>query len=177
MANITGTVFSRPVFGRDKPGDQQKAAAGFTQIFTSMMAGQMRRAMVGADKGVMGTSGGASGEIYGALMDQALGKTLAGSRAMARMRATIGRSLSRSARATGGAGSRTYPYSAIVRAQNVAQLQSALDSATPGSRMSPAMSRFGSIVATADVDRGPILAPPMPSSTASFLPPPSDLKD
>src|SRR5574337_1255373 len=110
MANITGTVFTRPVYGRDKAAGQQKAATGFTQIFTSMLAGQMRRAMVGPDKGAMGTSSGASGEIYGALLDQALGKTLANSGAMARMRAMIGRSLSRSAHGVGSAGSREYPY-------------------------------------------------------------------
>ena len=65
--------------------NQKAAAAGFAQIFTTMLAKQMRESMVGQENGPMGIAGGATGDIYGSFLDQAMGKALANSKSMSRL--------------------------------------------------------------------------------------------
>ena len=62
--------------------NQKAAAAGFAQIFTTMLAKQMHESMVGEENGPMGIGGGASGDIYGALPRSGDGKALATSKSM-----------------------------------------------------------------------------------------------
>jgi len=169
VTGIVSGVFARPVFGADKGAvDRQKAATGFTQIFTSMVAKQMRQALTGTGKGPLGTAGGASGEIYGAFFDQALGKTLAGSRAMAPMRKMVARSLK-------GPGARESALAKEVRANSAGDLHTVIDTLSGTSRAAPFLPQPETVelqfVQPGD-NRGPQLLPPAPSSMAPLLPPP-----
>lgn len=175
MPGIVNGVFTRPVTGANKASDRQQAALGFTQIFTSMLAKQMRQAMVGSDKGPLGTAGGASGEIYGAFFDQALGKTLAGSRAMAPMRRMVARSLERPSAKASKLAKATYTAGPIVHANSAGDLHNVMDtiSGTSGA------ARFLPHAETVDLqsvqsgdNRGPQVLPPAPSLMAPLLPPP-----
>jgi hypothetical protein len=63
MSTSVPGIFTQSVFsGVAKRATTQKAAAaGFAQIFTTMLAHQMHQSMVGDDVGPMGIGGGASG--------------------------------------------------------------------------------------------------------------------
>ena len=92
MSISTPGVFTHSVFsGATRQTNQKAAAMGFAQIFTTMLAKQMRQSMVGAENGPMGIGGGATGDIYGAFIDQAMGKTLASSKSMAGLTRMISR--------------------------------------------------------------------------------------
>jgi Rod binding domain-containing protein len=176
VAGIVSGVFTRPVFGPDKgAADRQKAATGFTQIFTSMVAKQMRQALTGSNKGPLGTSGGASGEIYGAFFDQALGKTLAGSRAMAPMRKMVARSLGRPSAKESALAKETYPQGAVVRANSAGDLLNVIDTVSGTSGVARLLRQSETVelqsVQPGD-NRGPQLLPPAPSQMAPLLPPP-----
>jgi len=165
IASIPG-VFSREVFNGTAPQTKQKvAAAGFSQIFTTMLAKQMRQSMVGEDNGPMGISGGATGDIYGAFLDQAMGKALANSKSMSRFNNTIqrelsGHSSSSSTSATSNSGALELVRNA--RMQNTSSLVGTIE--TKG-LVSP---NYTGVTAPGDA-HGPVLLPPSPSTAAPLL--------
>jgi hypothetical protein len=163
---FTQSVFSPAI----KPTKQKEAAMGFAQIFTTMLAKQMRESMVGDDKGPMGIGGGATGDIYGAFIDQAMGKALAGSKSMNQLTKMINRELSGPRHpidaSSGEPGS--IDKIAFVRDPRSAALVSTPE--TSGT-LSP---NYTGVTMPAD-KLGPILLPPTPSLTAPvLLPPPSE---
>ena len=87
-------IFSVPIFGGPKETQKNQAATGFTQVFASMLAQQMREALAGEDKGPLGTGGGTTGDIYGSFLDQAMGRALANSPALKPLNRAIERELS-----------------------------------------------------------------------------------
>ncbi len=167
-------VFSHSVFsgGATRPTNQKAAAAGFAQIFTTMLAKQMHQSMVGADTGPMGIGGGASGDIYGSLLDQALGKTLAKSKSMSGFTKIISREMSG-------------PRHPIASA-----FKDSLIKVSATGPSSPIMGRIASGIETVmerssqfatgggfhSDSRGPVLLPPAPDSMAPLLQPPSPLE-
>jgi hypothetical protein len=163
ISSIPG-VFGRSMFNSSIPQTKQKvAAAGFSQIFTTMLAKQMRQSMVGEDNGPMGISGGATGDIYGAFLDQAMGKALANSKSMSRFNRTIERELS---------GPRGSKAGALQLARSAQQQSGSLVSTleTKGA-VSPI---YTGVTMPADT-QGPMLLPPSPSATAPLLlTPPSE---
>jgi Rod binding domain-containing protein len=62
--------------GGSEKAKRSNEATGFSQIFTTMLVNKMREAM-GSGKGPLGTGGGASGNVYGAFFDQAMGSARA----------------------------------------------------------------------------------------------------
>ena len=166
ISSVSG-VFGHEVFSGTTPQTKQKAAAaGFSQIFTTMLAKQMRESMVGQDNGPMGISGGATGDIYGAFLDQAMGKALANSKSMSRFNKMIDRELSGHSRSasTASAGSKVDPLllARNARIQNAASLVSTIE--TNGA-VSPS---YTGVTMPADA-HGPVLLPPSPSITAPVL--------
>jgi len=165
-------VFNRGVFSAATPQTNQKAAAaGFAQIFTTMLAKQMRQSMVGADNGPMGIGGGATGDIYGAFLDQAMGKALASSKSMRDLNKMIDRGLSGPRRPvsseTGGSKPQTLELARTSRAPKVSQM----GTVERNGAVSPI---YTGVTMPADA-HGPILLPPSPSSAAPLLlPPPSE---
>ena len=168
MSVSTPGVFTHSVFsGATGQTNQKAASAGFAQIFTTMLAKQMRTSMVGSQNGPMGIGGGATGDIYGAFIDQAMGKALASSKSMKQFTKMIDRELSGPRHSVSSA---SQP-NAIELARNAplgsASLVSALET-------SGAQSPIYTGVTMPTDARGPILLPPGPSATASvLLPPPS----
>jgi Rod binding domain-containing protein len=166
-------IFGHSAFsGTVKKTDQKAAAAGFAQIFTTMLATQMRQSMVGEDNGPMGTSGGASGDIYGSLLDQALGKTLAKSKSMQGLTKMINRQLS---------GARNPVASALKNSLiKMDDTRGTLPEAGRlGSGIATVMERssqFGTPGTLGSDARGPILLPPAPTEMAPLLQPPSPLE-
>ncbi|HVN27733.1 MAG TPA: rod-binding protein [Candidatus Binataceae bacterium] len=165
----TAGVFSREVFSGTVPQTKQKAAAaGFAQIFTTMLAKEMRQSMVGEDNGPMGISGGATGDIYGAFLDQAMGKALANSKSMSRFRHAIDREI-------GGphqpGSSPKITSLALARSTGLSG-SSGVSSAATTNAVSP---NYTGVTMPTDA-HGPMLLPPSPSSTAPVLltPPPSE---
>ncbi len=163
-------VFTRSVFsGATQQTNQKAAAAGFAQIFTTMLAKQMRQSMVGPENGPMGTSGGATGDIYGSFIDQAMGKALAKSKSMNQLNKMISGELSGSRKSAGPNGSKP---GALELARYTRPGSAALVS-TPETtgRLSP---NYTAVTMPVDA-RGPVLLPPSPSATAPvLLPPPSE---
>jgi hypothetical protein len=160
-------VFTGSLFKATTPKTKQTAAAaGFAQIFTTMLAKQMRTSMVGDENGPMGIGGGATGDIYGSFIDEAMGKALAGSNSMSQLTKMINRELSG-------------PRHPITNAANATSLvrDARLTSTALVSRgeMSGAPSPiYTGVTMPADM-RGPILLPPTPSLTAPvLLRPPSE---
>ena len=171
-------VFSRPVIATDSDkAKRAKAAQGFGAIFTSMVAAEMRRAMVGEDKGPMGTSGGASGDIYGAMFDQAMGTALAKSPSMQRFNAAIERQL-------GGPSGRdidakqlsSLETDSITRSVAVRDMSEVVHVPHHVRDASVEASHIASDTLMPADSRGPLLLPPLPSSVAPNLPPPSSLE-
>jgi Rod binding domain-containing protein len=158
-------IFSRSVFsgGAIRQTNQKAAAAGFSQIFTTMLAKQMRESTVGTDKGPMGIGGGATGDIYGSFIDQAMGKALANSKSMSQLNKMIERQLV-DPRHPGNAASKASPSS-----QNQFVRNAVLGAAS--SSLSPI---YTGVTMTNDA-RGPLLLPPAPASSAPvLLTPPSE---
>jgi len=167
-------VFAHSVFsgGATRPTSQKAAAAGFAQIFTTMLAKQMHQSMVGEDSGPMGISGGASGDIYGSMLDQALGKTLAKSKSMAGLTKMISRQMSGPRHPVASA----FKDSLIkVAAMEPPSLETGRLTGGIATAMEHA-SRFGTGGEFPSDARGPILLPPAPSAMAPLLQPPSPLE-
>jgi Rod binding domain-containing protein len=172
-ASVPG-VFAHSVFSgaATRQTSQKAAAAGFAQIFTTMLAKQMHQSMVGEDSGPMGISGGASGDIYGSLLDQALGKTLAKSKSMAGLTKMINRQLSGPRHPIASAFKDSLIKVAATEPARVATGRLASGIATVMERAS----QFGTAGSTGTDARGPVLLPPAPSSVAPLLQPPSPLE-
>lgn len=172
MSVSNAGVFTPSVFKGTTPQTNQKAAAaGFAQIFTTMLAKQMRESMVGPENGPMGIGGGATGDIYGAFLDQAMGKALATSKSMSQLNKMIDRELSGPrhpvSSTKGTSGLNPLELARNARLQSAAQLgTNATTSAVSPIYTGTAMPADG---------HGPILLPPSPSVTAPvLLPPPSE---
>jgi len=166
-------IFTRSVFsgGATRQTSQKAAAAGFAQIFTTMLAHQMHQSMVGADNGPMGIGGGASGDIYGGLLDQALGKALAKSKSMAGLTRIISRGLQ---------GAR-HPIASAFKDSLIKT-----DAADPARKMGHPTNGIATLMehvtepgkdsGLGSDARGPILLPPAPTGVAPLLQPPSPLE-
>jgi Rod binding domain-containing protein len=173
-ASVPG-VFSQSIFsgGATRPTNQKAAAAGFAQIFTTMLAKQMHQSMVGEDTGPMGIGGGASGDIYGSLLDQALGKTLAKSKSMAGLTKMISRQLS---------GPR-HPIASAFK-DSLIKVAASEPSRAASGRLADGIetvmersSQFGTGGVFGSDSRGPVLLPPAPAGgVAPLLQPPSPLE-
>jgi Rod binding domain-containing protein len=172
-ASVPG-IFSHSVFsgGATRPTSQKAAAAGFAQIFTTMLARQMHQSTVGEDSGPMGISGGASGDIYGSLLDQALGKTLAKSKSMAGLTKMINRQLS---------GPR-HPIASAFK-DSLIKLAASTPTRPETGRLADGIatvmersSQFGTGGAFRSDSRGPVLLPPAPTAVAPLLQAPSPLE-
>jgi hypothetical protein len=171
-ASVPG-VFSHSVFsGATRQTTQKAAAAGFAQIFTTMLAKQMHQSMVGEDTGPMGISGGASGDIYGSLLDQALGKTLAKSKSMAGLTRMIDRQMSGPRHPVASAFKDSLTKVAAMDPSRPAPGQLGSGIATGIERSS----QFGTGGAFRSDARGPVLLPPAPATMAPLLQPPSPLE-
>lgn len=164
---FTGSVFK----GTAAQTKQTAAAAGFAQIFTTMLAKQMRTSMVGPENGPMGIGGGATGDIYGAFLDQAMGKALANSKSMSQLNKIINRELS-GPRDRGNSSIGTTKPGALELARAArAEGASLVGTAATTGLMSP---NYTGVAMPADA-HGPILLPPSPSVSAPvLLPPPSE---
>jgi Rod binding domain-containing protein len=168
-------VFSQSVFSGSatRQTNQKAAAAGFAQIFTTMLAKQMHQSMVGEDSGPMGISGGASGDIYGSLLDGALGKTLAKSKSMAGLTKMISRQLS---------GPR-HPIASAFK-DSLIKIAASAPTRSETGRLADGIatvmersSQFGTGGVFGTDSRGPILLPPAPAGgVAPLLQPPSPLE-
>jgi Rod binding domain-containing protein len=162
VSSIPG-VFGRAVFAGAVPQTKQKvAAAGFAQIFTTMLAKQMRQSTVGEDNGPMGIAGGATGDIYGSFLDDAMGKALAGSKSMRRLNQMIDNSLSKSNHTATSTSAKSeglqLARNAILQNRSNSALEST-DSVSP---------LYTGVTMPADA-RGPILLPPSPPAAAPLL--------
>ena len=173
-ASVAG-IFGHSVFsgGATQPTTKTAAAAGFAQIFTTMLAKQMHQSMVGEDSGPMGISGGASGDIYGSMLDGALGKELAKSKSMAGLRKMVDREL---------AGPR-HPIASAFKDALIKPAEAATASTgmgQPVSRIATAAghsSQFETAPGLRSDARGPLLLPPSPNGVvAPLLQPPSPLE-
>jgi|ERR1700722_1561600 Rod binding domain-containing protein len=165
MAISNPGIFTQSVFsgGMVKQTDQKAAAAGFSQIFTTMLAKQMRESMVGQDAGPMGIGGGATGDIYGSFIDGAMGKALANSKSMSQLNKMVSREL-------GGARHGAAKSGLSTERQVVSSLGSASTRAASAS-----MSQNYTGVTNATDSKGPLLLPPAAEPSASdLLPPPSE---
>jgi Rod binding domain-containing protein len=172
-ASVPG-VFSHSVFsgGATRQTNQKAAASGFAQIFTTMLARQMHQSMLGNDAGPMGIGGGSSGEIYGSMLDQALGKALAKSKSMSGLTKMINRGLS---------GPRHPIASAfkdsLIKAQPTTSTRSESGRIANGiATVMERVSHFGSATVSGSDARGPVLLPPAPTEVAPRLQPPSALE-
>ncbi len=177
MANIVQGIFTRPMFSGDQSAQQKQAAQGLSQVFATILARQMRQSMVGADQGPLGLEGGASGNIYGAFMDDAMGKLLAASPAMKALNQSLERELA-------GPRHTAIPLSDSGRAHQLEGIDRTLftaairdEAAVPlGDTVAPRVSQPEALLETSDDGRGPRLLPPLPNSLAPDLPQPFPLK-
>ncbi len=178
MPIFANDIFSRPMIGSENTKtNRSKAAQGFTQVFTTMMASEMRKA-AGGDQGPLGTAGGTSGNIYGSFFDQTMGATLAHSKAMKPLSEIIERGMSAPthpiASALGGPGShrRSSVASGIVPASYETITPATPKVFAPGTALSP----LGTELNLGSDSRGPVLMPPSPTAMAPVLPPPNPVK-
>ncbi len=174
MSSSVPGIFSQSVFsgGAKRQTNQKAAAAGFAQIFTTMLAKQMHQSMVGEDTGPMGIGGGASGDIYGSLLDEALGKTLAKSKSMAGLTNLIDRQMSAPRHPIASALKNSLVKIAATDPARLTSGQLGRGIATGIERSS----QFGTGGAFRTDARGPILLPPAPAGVAPLLQPPSPLE-
>ena len=171
MSLFNSGVFSRGVFsGAIRQTSQKTAAAGFAQIFTTMVAKQMRESMVGADHGPMGIGGGATGDIYGAFIDEAMGKALAGSRSMKQLTGMIDRELSGPRHPTSAALKKVSTDAIALVSSALSKGISGLSGQATPNEVSPI---YTGVTLTSD-KRGPVLLPPTPPTASVLLPPPSE---
>ena len=169
MSTIANTLFKQPLVGApERKSDARAAAQGFAQIFGSMVAKGMRSAFIGEDSGAGGLGGGsdAGGDIYSAMFDEAIGKSLANSPAMKPLNKMLLRE------ATGHGASAPAPQK--VQASLLRASVSGLTETASGHVGSAATS--GNSILPVSNDRGPVLLPPEPASMAPVLPPPSLLE-
>jgi Rod binding domain-containing protein len=167
-------IFSQSVFSGSatRQTSQKVAAAGFAQIFTTMLAKQMHQSMLGEDSGPMGTEGGSSGDIYGSLLDQALGKTLAKSKSMKGLTAMISRGLK----------DPSHPIASSFKDSLIKMDQTTTTTPISGhakSGIETVMvhpSQIGTMRGMRIDARGPVLLPPAPTDMAPLLQPPSTLE-
>jgi Rod binding domain-containing protein len=170
MSTIASTIFKQPLIGApDRKSDARAAAQGFAEIFGSMVAKGMRSAFVGDDGGLGGTGDGGS-DIYSAMFDQAIGKSLANSPAMKPLNKLLLRE------ATGHGAAASAPHTTQVSmltsgASGLKETASGYSSNAATAAISP-----GNSILPANNDRGPVLLPPEPASMAPVLPPPSLLE-
>lgn len=162
MTKLDNAVFNRPVFGSAKAANKApawRAAEGLGTIFAAMLAREMRRALAQDGKGLTGTGSAADAGLYGVFFDQAMGKALDQSAAMAPFNALIERSI---ANLPGTEPSGTTPTRAA----------GATSDAPKQSQESAArvMDGIGSVVHDS---LGPVLLPPQSSYMAPILPPPT----
>lgn len=175
MSNVVKGIFGSAIFG-DKNLQRRNAAEGLSQTFATILSRQMRQSMVGADAGPMGIAGGATGDIYGSFMDDAMGKLLARSPAMKSLNAALERDLGGAHNsAAPGLNGKTQLIEKIDRAVLASATPAELSVPFLGRSETPSMSQFRTTTAQAD-NRGPLLLPPAASSMAPDLPPPSRLK-
>jgi len=169
MTTIASPVFSQQLFATTTRGQTDKAAVqGFSQIFASMLSAELRRGAMGSDSGMMGTGGGATGDIYGAFFDQAISKVLARSPAMKPLNDMVDRELRGSANQKSARG---------FEATTLASRPGAINAqAEPAGYTVPAPGSPGSAVPAGDA-RGPLLLPPAPTMFAPILPPPTTLTE
>jgi hypothetical protein len=173
------SIFANGIFNRATAGGGTEkakragAASGFSQIFTTMLVNKMREAM-GSDKGPLGTGGGASGNIYGAFFDQAMGSALAHSKAMMPLNKVIERGLAGPRHpisgAVGGPVNRTSRSSSEGGIEKVSFRSSPADTALFSS--GTLASRPAADEALPSDARGPVMLPPAPRAMAPVLPPP-----
>ena len=172
-ASVPG-IFGHSAFSgtATRQTNQKAAAAGFAQIFTTMLAHEMHHSMLGDDAGPMGTSGGASGDIYGSLLDQALGTALAKSKSMSGLTKMINRGLS----------SPRHPIASafkdsLIKAQPSAPARSETGRIASGIKtVMERVSHFGTAAVSRSDARGPVLLPPAPTQMAPRLQPPTALE-
>jgi len=176
MTTVFSSVFNQQLFATPSRHTTDKAAAveGFSQIFASMLSKGLRQGALGTDSGMMGTQGGATGDIYGGLFDQAISKVLSRSPAMKPLNDMVSREL--------GAASKEKPAPGIksatsrrVAAKSVIEPISYTEAGSPVAS-APVISG-GAVNPTATDDRGPLLLPPPPSAFGPVLPPPTTLTE
>jgi len=176
MSNVVQGLFNRAVFGAQDL-QRRNAAQGLSQTFATILSRQMRQSMVGADTGPMGIAGGATGDIYGSFMDDAMGKLLARSPAMKSLNAALEREL-------GGAHNSAAPRGLDGKSRLIEKLDRAVLASAEPAELSvpfsspaetPAVSEFRTAAIARADDRGPLLLPPAPAEMAPDLPPPSKL--
>jgi len=169
MSVSTPGIFVRSVFGgATRQTSQKAAAAGFAQIFTTMVAKQMRESMVGSQHGPMGLGGGATGDIYGAFIDQALGKALAGSKSMGGLTKMIDRELSGPRHLAGVSSNGSGPEQIASSPRPIVQ------SSTTAGVTNTVLPEYTGVTRPND-RRGPLLLPPTPELSAPvLLTPPSE---
>lgn len=177
MATEINGIFDRSLFGVSRNGraDKQSATQGFSQIFATLIAKQMREAFQGKDNGPMGTGGGATGDIYGAFLDEAMGNALARSPAFSQINSMIEREL-------GGPGHTADPtrrepsIKGTARGGNPPETlnMASIDELFGRVPAAPitALPVHASEIDLPSDERGPVLLPPGPSATAPILPPP-----
>jgi Rod binding domain-containing protein len=179
MASIVSTIFDRPlVGGAEKKSDAHQAAQSFSQVFATMLAKEMRKALVGEDKGPMGVGGGAQGDIYASFFDEAMGKALARSAAMKPLNRMVFRELD-------GAHNPAQTASGAKRAHGAGQdKEGALAcgvretiARTGSSSATLQKINFHTAHAPSTDNRGPVLLPPPANPMAPILPAPSLLEN
>jgi len=179
MTAIASPMFSQQVFatpGR-RQNDKNSAVQGFSQIFASMLSAELRRGALGSDTGMMGTAGGATGDIYGAFFDQAIAKVLSRSPAMKPLNEMVSRQLGGTAgRGTAKALSAAEGRLLPAEAGKALARPVSYTTAAPANASESALST-GSGDGTASDGRGPLLLPPRPAMFAPVLPPPTTLTE
>jgi len=170
MPNSVGSVFTNPVFrpGSGTTGAKQRAIGGFKEIFGSVIAKQMRTAMVG--DGAMGDS--ASSDIVGGLFDQAMGHTLAKSKALD----PIGKMLERQLDVPTRPGFALEKGATRTKAPAKIRALSAIDRISTKFPLTVAPVRAAASNGTSpptSAPEAPLVLPPTPPETGLELPPPS----
>jgi len=173
MSTIANTLFKHPLIGApERKSDARAAAQGFAEIFGSMVAKGMRSAFVGDDSGAGGIGGQGDGgsDIYSAMFDEAIGKSLANSPAMKPLNKLLLRE------AAGHGASALASHTSQVSMLTAGA--SGLTETASGHRSNAATAAIsaGNSILLASNDRGPVLLPPEPASMAPVLPPPSLLE-
>ncbi|HLW72259.1 MAG TPA: hypothetical protein VKS22_16735 [Candidatus Binataceae bacterium] len=176
MSIVVQGLFNRALFG-GQDLQRRSAAEGLSQTFATILSRQMRQSMVGVDSGPMGIGGGATGDIYGSFMDDAMGKLLARSPAMKSLNAALEHDLggTHNSAAPRGLDSKDRLIEKIDRAVLAAASPAELSVPFSGPSETSAVSEFKTAAITQADNRGPLILPPAPSAMVPDLPPPSKL--
>jgi Rod binding domain-containing protein len=179
MAIFANGIFGRPTIGGENTkGNRIKAAQAFTQVFTTMMASEARKAYVGSDKGPMGINGGTSGNIYGSFFDQAMGSTLAHSKSMKPLTDIIERGME-GPKKTGASASQGRSRKSQASNNRILPVSFDPDTSEAATKVVDsvaALRQFGTDLNLSSDSRGPVLLPPEPTAMAPVLPPPSPIE-